>query len=339
MAAALKSLIRTLVVLAVASLAAAPAAAQEVTTLRVAKQYGLALLQLMLMEDQKLVEKHAQRLGHPGLATEWTFLRSSDIITDGLLSGSLDIATFGLPSLVLLNERTRGRLEVRGLVGFNTVKAALVTRNPAVKTIADFGDSDKIAVPAIKVSNQAILLQMAAAKLWGDQQWQRLDRFTVSMSHPDATVAMLSGRSEITASFPSPPFLGRQLKDPAIRVVMTQEEILGSASTAAALATTTPFRERNPTVVKALIAAFEEATDQINQDKRKAAESYARIASDRTPIEELVEMMTDSDERFTLKLMGIEPWVTFVSKIGMVKQPPARWQDIFFPEAFRGAGG
>lgn len=49
---------------AVALVAACPAAAQaETGEVRVAKQYGLGYLQMMLMEDQKLVEKHARAAG------------------------------------------------------------------------------------------------------------------------------------------------------------------------------------------------------------------------------------------------------------------------------------
>jgi NitT/TauT family transport system substrate-binding protein len=36
-----------------------------------------------------------------------------------------------------------------------------------VKTIADFSDKDRIALPAVTVSVQARILQMAAAKQWG----------------------------------------------------------------------------------------------------------------------------------------------------------------------------
>jgi NitT/TauT family transport system substrate-binding protein len=326
-----------IVFLALVSAWAAPTAAQEITNLRVSKQYGLALLQLMIMEDQKLIEKHAKALGHPGLTTEWMFLRASDVITDGLLSGSIEVATFGLPSLILLNEKTRGRLNVRGLVGFNTVRGALVTRNPEVKRLEDFTEKDRIAVPAVKVSNQAILLQMAAAKVWGDANWQKLDQLTVSMSQPDSTGVMIGGRTEITANFPSQPFLNRQLREPGIHVVIDQEQILGTKTSAAALAVTTPFYEKNPITAKAIVAAFEEATQMINQDKRWAVEQYGRLANDKTPIDELLAMIDDAPDRYTTKIMGIEPWVGFMTRIGMVKQGPARWQDLFFAVAFSSA--
>ena len=44
---------------------ARPAFADEVSTITLISQHGLPYLPLMLMEDAKLVEKHAGRLGLP----------------------------------------------------------------------------------------------------------------------------------------------------------------------------------------------------------------------------------------------------------------------------------
>ncbi len=92
----------------------------------------------------------------------------------------------------------------------------LNTRNPAIKSIKDFTEKDRIALPAVKVSMQAIMLQMAAAKEYGENNYTKLDGLTVSMAHPDGVAALMSGASEITAHFTSPPFQFRELKDPKI---------------------------------------------------------------------------------------------------------------------------
>src|SRR6202008_3026731 len=84
---------------------------------------------------------------------------------------------------------------------------------------------DRIALPAVKVSMQAMLLQMAAAKELGDAT--KLDALTLSMAHPDATTAMLGGASEITSNFSSAPFQYRQMKAPGIRKLMSSVAILG----------------------------------------------------------------------------------------------------------------
>ena len=52
----------------------------------------------------------------------------------------------------------------------------------------------------VKVSIPAIILQMAAIKEFGAAEFGSLDRYTVSLTHPDGVIALLSGRTEITTS-------------------------------------------------------------------------------------------------------------------------------------------
>ena len=50
----------------------------------------------------------------------------------------------------------------------------------------------KIAIPSVKISTQAIMLQIAAAKAFGDANYAKLDPLTISLSHPGETNASLS---------------------------------------------------------------------------------------------------------------------------------------------------
>ncbi|MEI7571291.1 MAG: ABC transporter substrate-binding protein, partial [Alcaligenaceae bacterium] len=65
----------------------------------------------------------------------------------------------------------------------------------------------------LKVSLQALALQMAAAKKWGMQNYDKLDSLTVSMKHPDAMATLLSPSSEVTAHFAAPPYMFQELED------------------------------------------------------------------------------------------------------------------------------
>ena len=58
----------------------------------------------------------------------------------------------------------------------------LYTINPNVKTIADFTETDRIAVPTVRLSFNAMMLQMAAEQLWNEPH--RLDHLTVALGHP-----------------------------------------------------------------------------------------------------------------------------------------------------------
>src|SRR4051812_12510808 len=197
----------------------------EATTLRVAKQFGVAYMQFMVMEDQKLIEKQAKAAGLGDVTVEFNQFRSSDVMNDALISGNVDFVCLGIPGLITVWSKTRGAMDVKAASGLNVSPLMLMVRDPSIKSLRDFKDSHRIALPAIKVSMQAIILEMAAAREFGDAKYNALDHLTVSMAHPDATAAMLGGSSEIVANFSSAPFQYRQMKQPGIRRLITSTEL------------------------------------------------------------------------------------------------------------------
>ena len=305
----------------------------EAAELRASMQFGLGYMQYVLMQELQLVEKQARAAGLGEVKVTWAQVRSSDVMNDMLISSTLDFGSLGLPGIATIWSRTRGNIDVRAASGLNSLPLFLLTRNPAVQAVKDFTDKDRIALPAVKVSNQAILLQMAAAKLFGDAEYQRFDPLTVSMAHPDATVAMLGGPSEITASFSSAPFQYRQLKDPRIRKLTSSNDILGGRSSFNVVATTAKFRDANPRLYRAFLAALAEATAIINADKRGATELYLKATNDRSPIDEVMQIMNDPEVEFTLKPLTIPPMIDFMARTGALRVKPEKWQDLFFAEA------
>ena len=319
--------------IAVALVAACPAAAQaETGEVRVAKQYGLGYLQMMLMEDQKLVEKHAKAAGLGDIKVNWSTFRSSDVMNDALLSGNLDFACLGTNGLATIWSKTRGTsVEVKAASGFNFLPLALVTRDPNIKSLSDYTEKHRIAVPAVKVSNQAILLQMEAAKLYGQVNYTKFDPLTVTMAHPDAMTALLSGAGEISSHFASAPFLRKELEKPGIRKIITSTEILGGPISFNLIATTTKFYTANPKTYAVFLSALQEATDIINKDKRAAAELYIRVTKDRSPVDEILKIMNHPGNEYSLIPKGNMPMVEFMHKIGSIKVKPESWKDLFFP--------
>jgi NitT/TauT family transport system substrate-binding protein len=320
-----------------ASLASSPAARAEASMVRVAKQFGIGYMQYMVMQEQKLIEKHAKAAGLD-VTTEWATFRSSDVMNDALISGSVDFVSLGVPGIITIWSKTRGGAsEVRGVLGLNVAPLMLMVRDPAIKSLKDLKDNHRIALPAVKVSNQAIMLQMAAAREFGDAKWNSLDHLTVSMSHPDATAAMLGGQSEIVANFSSPPFQYRQMKNASIHRLLSSTELFDEPLSFNIIATTAKWRNENPKLYAAFVAAMREATDIINADKRKGAEIYLKVSGDKTPLDEVMELLADKDIQYNTKVGGIRAFVTFMAKTGTLKNPPADWRDMFFPEALAGS--
>ena len=186
-------------VLAAALSTPALAADQEI---RLAQQFSMGYLQLNVMQHEQLIEKHAKALGISDPKVSWFKFNGPTAVNEALISGNVDIGSGGVPGLLTLWARTKGTpQEVRGISALSSQPFLLNARNPAIKTIADFKDSDRIAVPAVKSSVQALTLQMAAAKRWGPKEFEKLDPLTVSMTPPDATVALLKGGAQISAAF------------------------------------------------------------------------------------------------------------------------------------------
>lgn len=319
---------------ALAALVAALPALAEAGRLRAAKQYGIGYLQLMVMEDRKLVEKHAAAAGLGDISVEWATFRSSDVMNDALISGSLDFVCLGIPGLATIWSKTRGRDDVRAAAGLNALPLFLNVRDPSIRTLQDFRPEHRIALPAVKVSMQALLLQMASAKAFGEKDYAKLDPLTTSLAHPDATGMMLGGGTEIVANFSSYPFQARQLKQPGIRMLTNSVEILGGPSSFNVIAATGRFRKDNPKLYGAFLAALDEATDLINKDKSAAADIYLRLSKDRTPKADIMEIMDDPAVRFTTDVFNLAAFTDFMAKTGMLKLSPKDWKtELLFPEA------
>src|SRR4051794_16261399 len=313
-------------------LASMGASRAEVSEITVAQQFGVSFLPLMLMERDLLIEKHAKAAGIE-LKTNWQKVAGPSVINDGLLSGNVHFGAVGAPSLVTLWSRTKNNVGVKGAAAMTSYPLYFVTRNPELKSLKDLSDKDKIAVPSVKISTQAIMLQMAAAELFGQQNYQKFDELTVSLSHPDAMLALMNNTSGVNAHFATSPFYEQEMKIPGARVLTTSYDILGGRASALVVVTTTKFHDANPNLYKAFLAAEKEAIDTVNKDKRKAAQDYLDIAQDRkSTLDEIFNVINDKDYAFTLLPEKVFKTAVFMGKVGTVKDPPAKWQELFFPD-------
>jgi NitT/TauT family transport system substrate-binding protein len=305
-------------------------ASAEVSEVRIARQFGLAHLPLMIMEEKRLIEAAGAKRGLPQLKGVFHQLASTGGINDALLAGQLDFAPNGGPSLLTIWDKTRGTSnEVRGLVAVNEFSFFLNANRPGLKSVRDFTDNDRIVVSAIKVSVPAILLQIAAQKEWGKDQYARLDKLTVAMPHPDGMAALVSKR-EVTAHFTSPPFMHQELERPGIYKVLSSDDILGGPAVGTILFGTTRFATANPLATQAVYDAATEAVNFINNNKRAAAEIYLRMSKDKSSVDEIVRQISDPSLSFSTTPRNFMTYAKFMHGIGSIKNLPASWKDVFF---------
>jgi NitT/TauT family transport system substrate-binding protein len=303
----------------------------QVKTVRLAKQFGISYLPLTIMEDKKLLEEQAKKLGVE-VKTEWLQLSAGSPMNEALISGNLDFASGGVGPLLTIWSRTRANLKVKGVAAINSMPIWLTTINPDVKTIKDFTEKDRIALPAVKVSIQAVTLQMAAEQAFGPGQHGRLDTLTVSMSHPDGMAAMMSGRSEVTGHFTSAPFQYQELADPRVRKVVDSYDVLGGPHTFNVVWASTRFRDENPKIVEAFVAALDEAVKFINQNRKEAAEIWVRAENSRMPAAEAERIIRLPENEWTMTPKKVMAYADFMSRNGLIPARPESWKDLFFPE-------
>jgi NitT/TauT family transport system substrate-binding protein len=325
--------------LAVAVFAWTHAVAAETKEIRLAQQFSMGYIQFNVMQHHKLIEKHVKAAGLGDIKVTWTSFNGPNMMNDALLAGSVDIVSGGVPGLVTLWAKTHGTpQEVRGISALSSQPFLLNTRNSATKSLSDFTAKDKIALPAVKVSVQAVTLQMAAAAQWGDGAYNKLDPLTVSMSPPDATTALLAGSGEITSVFSVPPFQYQQLENPAIHTVLNSFDVMGGAHTFTVAWTSKQFHDANPKTYAAFIAALREATEIINKDKRTAAQYWIEDSKSKLPIDFVHKIVAGPQVEWTLTPNNTMKYALFMRKVGTIPAAPASWKDLFFPELHSLAG-
>jgi sulfonate transport system substrate-binding protein len=326
---------RVAVAFAVSALALVATMAEAQTTVRIGKQYGIAYLPLTLMEHKKVLEEHGRRRGLD-LKAEWMQFVSGARSNEAIFSGNLDLASGGIGPLLTIWGQTRGNTGVKGVAALSSMPLYLNTINPDVKSIRDFSDKDRIALPAVKTSIQAITLQMAAEKTFGLGQHGKLDHLTVSLSHPDGMAAMLDGRSEITAHFTSAPFMYQELEDNRVTKVLSSYDVVGGPHTFTVVWASTNFANKHGKVLEAFVAALDDVMQQIARDPAAAAALWIRAENSKLSPDYVTTLIRLNE--WTMVPKKIMPYADFMHRTGILPVKPANWQEVFFPDTHKLAG-
>jgi len=309
--------------------------AQAPLSVKFVQQRGLLYLPIDLMVSGGMLQKEADKLGLGKVDASSTTLSGPGPVIDTVLSGAADYGTAALPSLVTLWEKTRGRPnEVRAVGTVSNGAMTLYTINPNVKSFTDFTETDRIAVPTVGLSFNAMMLQMAAEKQWNDPH--RLDRLTVSLGHPDAVAALSAGygKAIITAHVAVQPYTEQGLRLPGAHVIADSREVFGGTLTQITLLATKTTKEKNPTLFKAVANALAESIKVANADKKAAAILWKQAQNAPDAIESLVHLLDDPGFEFTSQPHRIAYFTAFLNRIGSLKTVLGDWKDLFWETAY-----
>lgn len=322
----------TAIVLLPLSLGLPLPAAAEVPEVKIVAQNGSNYLPLFVMQGNKLVEKHLAAKGLADTKVTWMRLAGPSAIVDSFLAGAVHFSGQGVPSTALLWDRTRSNIRAKAVAAMVASNIWLMTRKPELKSLRDLTDKDRIALPSVKTSSQALFLWSAAEKEFGPGQWGRLDHLTVSLPHPDAMAAVMNPGGEITVHAATSPFADLE-KKAGLRAITDLYTVEGGVVTGLNFVSTEEFRKANPVTYDAVVAAYDEAIEWINADKKRAAQFYLEISKEKMSLEDLTQIMLAPDYIFGKTPNRVGAAIEMMHKAGILKTKPQSWKEMYFPEA------
>jgi hypothetical protein len=213
------------------------------------------------------------------IKVDWVKLSGGAAVNDALLSGSIDIAGAGVGPLLTIWDRTHGKQNVKGVASLGNFPYYLVSNNPNVKTIADFSDKDRIALPAVGVSVQSRVLQYGGGQACGATR-----NLPPRQIHANRA-ASGCGRGRSLRAVPKSPgtsairrFRSRSWhSNPNAHIVLNSYDVLGGPSSSTVLYATEKFRNDNPKTYRAFVDALQPKRPGSFPPIRTAADIYLRI--------------------------------------------------------------
>ncbi|WP_187640400.1 ABC transporter substrate-binding protein [Bosea sp. F3-2] len=305
------------------------ALAQDSKRLRIAVGFGLPSLPVRIAQQNGYFAEQARKLGLSDFKVDIVQLSGQNPIIDSLLSGQIDMCISGQAGMLIAWDRTRGTSrEICGFSGISNNRCMLMTVDPRIRSLADFGPNDKIAMPST-ANTQAFILKMACEKQFGDST--RLDKSMISLPHPDALNGLLRG-GIVAAHFASPPYVQIIAKDPRARTILTSGDVFGGLSSFVIVAGTRSFAEANPDIVKVFLAALQDAITFIENNPAQSTEIYLQIEP--TTIlskAEFQRIIEDPQEGYSLNTNGIMTYAGFMKKTGFLRNELKSIDDFMIP--------
>jgi NitT/TauT family transport system substrate-binding protein len=310
-----------------------PGRADESNEIRIIGSIGLQFLPTYVTIDKQLIEKHAKLLGIENPKVTLNMVTNGGAINDALISNNSDVGQVPGPALVLLWSRTRGAQAIRGIVAGSEIPPVLVTIDPRIKTIDDYGEKDRIAMPTVRISSYAIMMQMAAEQKYGFDQRAKFDPMSVPLNFAEIMSSLTSGGTEVKSAIVVPPFTQYLLETGKVRQVLSLDDVLGGHGTLNVFATTERFHSQNPKAYAAVKAGLMEAMDVIRDNPREAAEIYMKHEPNKNGTDWVEKLIRDKTATgFTADPHRFEKLSAFLYKSKIVNAQPASWKDLFFDQ-------
>lgn len=305
------------------------AARAEQQEVRIVMPYGLAYLPVYVAVDQGVIQKHATAAGLGDIKVTLQHMASGPASSDLILAGDADLAMGGFGPAYVLWDKTRAAQKVRIVSPLSSGPIWLLSNDPHLKTLRDLGPDDRIAISALKVTAQAVAMQMAAAKEYGWDNRFKFDSNLVAMSNPDGMAIVLSGQGAVRSQLAIAPFSVEEMESGKVHLVMTSEDYLPKGATIAVLYGSAKFHDGSPKLYAATAAALEDAFAFIHQHPHEAAQVFVAREPQKRGLAWIETMIVEGKViQYDSTPRGLVKHAEFMLAAGTLKNKPESWKDL-----------
>lgn len=280
----------------------------------IACQFGTAYAPVEIMKAHGLLEKRL-----PGVTVEYKQLGGPAPIREGMLGGEITFGFMGISPVLIGIDNGMPWKYVSGL---SANRVALMTSRSDVQTLNDLTAEDRIAILSPGCT-QHVLLSLLAKEQLGSAD--ALDAQTVSMTHPDALNALVSG-TEITVHVATPPYIEEELAQ-GMYLMTDGEEIMGEPFTFISCVAMNQVYEEDRETYTLFLEALNEAVDYVNTHTEEACEELAEVYG--ISAQELYEQMTYRGTIYSTSLTGIEAMRDAMQECGFIREAKPMSELVF----------
>jgi NitT/TauT family transport system substrate-binding protein len=290
---------------------------QPAKTVTIAYQPGIGYAPLLIMQQEGWLKNAL-----PGKTFVFRQLDSGAAIRDGMISGDIQVGSGGLgPFLV---GWAKG-IDWKVLTPMEDMNLWLMAKKPQYRTLQDFKDGGKIAMPAPD-SIQAVVLRKGAKEKLGNAN--ALDSNIVALGHPEGLQALLSG--QIAGHLTSPPFEFQEQERGAHKVIDSYS-LFGGPHTFNSIFMRQGFYEANRDVADALSKNVQRAVTMLREQPAQAAQILAKQSGGKVSAKQFQEWITHDGVQYTTQPHGFVKIAQFMKEIGLIDKAPASVDEVTFP--------
>jgi NitT/TauT family transport system substrate-binding protein len=299
----------------------------EQNEVRIVMPYGLGYLPVYVAVDKGFIQERAKAAGLPDVKVTVTHMASGPASSDLILAGDADLAMGGFGPAFVLWEKTKGKIRIMSPLSGGPI--LLLSNDPHLKTIRDIGPDDRIAISALKVTAQALAMQMAAAKEYGWDQRFRFDPNLVPMSNPDGMAIVMSGQGAVRSQLAITPFADEMLESGKVHLVMNSEDYIEPGSSISTLYVAPKFHDGSPKLYAATAAALEDAFAFIKTNAHESAQIYVAREPQKRDLGWIEALIVDPKiMRYSSTPRGYKKFADFMFEAGTLKTKPESWKDL-----------